>query len=87
MRRAKQTDYTQQEWAYMAGLTRGSDWTGPVQLAVVDCTGMRDADGPIRRSSPMHRRFCVRSVQHVRVYDFLVVHLNPAAKAAQQQEE
>lgn len=87
MRRAKQTDYTQQEWTYMAGLTRGSDWTDKVQLAVVDCTGMRDADGPIRRMSSMHRRFSVRSIQHVRVYDFLVVHLNPAASAAQQKEK
>ena len=48
-------------------------------MAVVDYLGRRDADGWVKPSTCLRRRYGVRDMGHVRLYNLKVVKLNPAA--------
>lgn len=53
----------------------------PIPMAVVDYLGRVDADGLVDVKSDLFRRYGVRDLRHVFIYDLKVVQLNPAGEA------
>lgn len=68
--------------AYIADLYKGIECRD-VPMAVVDYLGRRDADGWVKPSTCLRRRYGTRDMGHVRLYDLKVVKLNPKAALMQ----
>jgi hypothetical protein len=69
--------------AYVADLYKSIECS-ETPMAVVDYLGRRDADGWVKPTTCLRRRYGVRDMRHVKLYNLEVVKLNP--KAALNQE-
>lgn len=67
------------ELAYLAGLF-GSIEASVIPMAVVDYLGMRDMEGVVTPEACLQRRFGVRDLRHVELYNFPVIALNRAGR-------
>lgn len=73
--------YTEAEQAHIAALKEEADATSFLS-AVVDYLGFYDDGGWIDLTTEPRRRFGVRSIAHVSVYKFPVVHYGLRAREA-----
>lgn len=69
---------------YVADLFRTIECSS-TPMAVVDYLGRRDADGWVKPSTPLIRRYGVRAMGHVAIYKLKVVRVNAAADRRMQE--
>jgi hypothetical protein len=68
-----------QAQAYIADLYRSIECSD-VAMAVVDYLGRVDADGQVKPGTCLRRRYGVRGMSHVKIYNLEVLKLNPKAQ-------